>query len=70
MSPREVVKSSPGVFYSEPLQVYLHMDINRRKLIQKKFSKYTKSLLEHNAEIEELIDKKEEGDIMDWLDDL
>ncbi|MDM8537721.1 tyrosine-type recombinase/integrase [Desulfobacterales bacterium HSG17] len=50
--------------------VYLQLDINRRRMIQKKFTEYTQSILSQNAEIEALIDKKEKDDIMDWLDDL
>jgi len=64
------IKNHLGHENLQASMVYLHMDINRKKLIQKKFSEYTKSVLDKNAEIEELIDKNEEGDIMDWLDDL
>ncbi len=50
--------------------VYLQLDLNRRKKIQKKFTEHTQALLNHSAEIEELINQKEKEDIMDWLDDL
>jgi integrase/recombinase XerD len=50
--------------------VYLQLDLSRRRKIQKKFTEYTQSILVRNADIEELIDRKDEENIMDWLDSL
>ena len=49
---------------------YLQMDLQQRRKIQQRFTEYTQSVLSRNAEIEALIDKKEEDDIMTWLDSL
>jgi hypothetical protein len=50
--------------------VYLQLDLPRRRKIQQKLTQYTKSILVRNAEIEELIDKKDKDNIMQWLDSL
>ena len=50
--------------------VYLQMDLPRRRKIQERFTAYTQAVLTRNAEIEALIDKEEEDDIMTWLDSL
>ncbi|MGD9252048.1 MAG: tyrosine-type recombinase/integrase [Desulfobacterales bacterium] len=50
--------------------VYLQMDLPRRRKIQKRFTEYTQAVLSRNAEIEALIDKQEEDDVMTWLDSL
>jgi len=50
--------------------VYLQLDLSRRRKIQKKFTEYTRSILVHNADIEELIDRKDKENIMDWLDSI
>jgi len=49
---------------------YLHMDLNRRKAVQKKFIEYTKSNLSQDPKIEELIDWENSKDILEWLDSL
>ncbi len=50
--------------------VYLQMDLPQRKKIQERFTAYTQTVLSRNAEIEALIDKDDEDDIMTWLDSL
>ena len=50
--------------------VYLQMDLPQRRKIQKRFNEYTQALLSRNAQIEALIDKQEEDEIMKWLDSL
>jgi hypothetical protein len=50
--------------------VYLQMDLPQRRKIQQRFSEYTQAVLSRNAQIEALIDKQEEGEIMKWLDSL
>ena len=46
------------------------MDLPRQRKIQQRFTDYTQAVLTRNAEIEALIDKEEEDDIMTWLDSL
>ena len=50
--------------------VYLQMDLPRRRKIQERFTEYTQSVLSRDSQIEALIDKEEEDDIMTWLDSL
>ena len=50
--------------------VYLQMDLPRRRKIQQRFTEYTQAVLSRNAQIEALIDKEDEDDIMTWLDSL
>jgi integrase/recombinase XerD len=50
--------------------VYLQMDLPQRRKIQQRFTEYTQSVLSRNAQIEALIDKQEEDEIMKWLDSL
>jgi integrase/recombinase XerD len=50
--------------------VYLHMDLNRRQAVQKKFIEYIQSNLACDSKIEELIDWENKKDILEWLDSL
>jgi len=50
--------------------VYLHMDLNRRIAVQKKFIEYIQSNLSCDSKIEELIDWENSKDILEWLDSL
>ena len=50
--------------------VYLQMDLPQRRKIQQRFTEYTQSVLSRNAQIEALIDKQEENEILTWLDSL
>ena len=50
--------------------VYLHLDLSRRREIQKKFIQYTQSMLKTDPKIDELIDWENREDIMGWLDSL
>lgn len=50
--------------------VYLHMDLNRRQAVQKKFIEYIQSNLACDSKIEELIDWENSKDILQWLDSL
>jgi len=50
--------------------VYLHMDLNRRQAVQKKFVEYVQSNLACDSKIEELIDWENKKDILEWLDSL
>ncbi len=49
---------------------YLHLDLNRKRHIQKGFIKYMQSLLSDDPKIDELLHWENEKDIMKWLDTL
>jgi site-specific recombinase XerD len=50
--------------------VYLHLDINRRRYIQKQFIRYMDSVLTADPKIEQLLQWESKEDILDWLDKL
>ncbi len=50
--------------------VYLHLDLTRKKQIQKQFIEYTRSVLISDSKIEELFGWESKQDIMAWLDSL
>ena len=50
--------------------IYLHLDINRRRHIQRRFIKYMKSVLTTDPKIEELLQWENKEDIMAYLDSL
>jgi len=50
--------------------VYLHMDLNRKRAVQKKYIEYIQSSLSDDLKIEELIDWEHKEDILTWLDSL
>jgi integrase/recombinase XerD len=50
--------------------VYLHLDLNRKREIQKKFIEYMQSVLTRDPKIEELLDWENKEDIIAWLDSL
>ncbi len=50
--------------------VYLHLDLNRRRCIQKRFIEHMQSVLNCDPKIEELLRGENKQDIMAWLDSL
>ena len=50
--------------------IYLHLDLNRKRYIQKQFIRYMRSVLTDDPKIEELLQWEGDGDIMKWLDSL
>lgn len=50
--------------------IYLHLDINRRRHIQRRFIKYMKSVLTTDPKIEQLLQRENKEDIMAYLDSL
>jgi integrase/recombinase XerD len=50
--------------------IYLHLDLNRKRHIQKRFVKYMQSLLTQDPKIEQLLQWENKEDIMAWLDSL
>jgi integrase/recombinase XerD len=50
--------------------VYVHVDLSRKRAIQKRFIEYTQSVIAQDPKIEELIDWENKEDIVAWLDSL
>ena len=50
--------------------VYLHLNISRKKEIQKKFIEYTQSRLKQDEKLDELIDWENKSETLKWLDSL
>jgi len=50
--------------------IYLHLDLNRKREIQKKFIEYMQSVLTRDPKIEELLHWENKEDIITWLDSL
>lgn len=50
--------------------VYTHLDLSRKRQIQKRFIEYTQSNLSDDLKIEELIDWENKEEILAWLDSL
>ena len=50
--------------------IYLHLDLTRRRHIQKRFITYMGSVLTTDPKIEELLQWEDDVDIMTWLDTL
>lgn len=50
--------------------VYLHLDLNRTRELQKKMIEYTQSILPQDPQIEDLIDWENKEKILSWLDKL
>ena len=64
------IKNHLGHDNIQSTMAYLHMDLSRRRQVQKQFIQYTQSVLTHDPKIEELIDWENRQDIMTWLDSL
>jgi len=64
------IKNRLGHEDMQSTTVYLHLDLSRRKEIQKQFIEYAQSVLAHDPKIDELIDWENREDILAWLDSL
>ena len=64
------IKNDLGHEDIQSTTVYLHLDLTRRKQIQKQFIEYMQSVLISDPKIEELFDSESKEDIMAWLDSL
>ena len=49
---------------------YLHLDLSRKREIQKRFIQYTQSSLTQDPKIDELIDWEHQQETLKWLDSL
>ena len=68
-SPSEI-KNRLGHDNFQSTTVYLHLDLNRKRHIQKRFVKYMQSVVTQDPKIEELLQWENKEDIMAWLDSL
>lgn len=64
------IKNHLGHENVQSTMLYLHLDLTRRREVQKKFIEYTQSLLAHDPKIDELIDWENEEETLNWLDSL
>jgi integrase/recombinase XerD len=64
------IKNHLGHENIDSTMVYLHLDLSRRRQVQRKFIKYSQSTLAHDPKIEELIDWENKEETLAWLDSL
>jgi len=64
------IKNRLGHDNLQSTMTYLHLDLNKRRHIQKGFIKYMESLLTDDPKIDELLNWEGEQNIMTWLDSL
>ena len=50
--------------------IYLHLDLDKRRHIQRRFARHMQSVLADDSKIDELLQWENEGDLMAWLDSL
>jgi len=50
--------------------IYTHMDLTRKKAVQKRLIEYMRSNISEDPKINELIDWENKNDILEWLDSL
>jgi site-specific recombinase XerD len=64
------IKNRLGHENIQSTTIYLHLDLRRKKQVQKTFIEYTKANLSDDPKIDELIDWENRKDILEWLDSL
>lgn len=64
------IKNHLGHDNIQSTAIYLHLGLNRRRHIQKRFIRHMQSVLTDDSKIEELLRWENEGDLMAWLDSL
>jgi integrase/recombinase XerD len=64
------IKNRLGHDNIESTMIYLHLDLRRKRQVQKEFIEYSKSNLSDDLKINELIDWENRKDILEWLDSL
>jgi integrase/recombinase XerD len=64
------IKNRLGHKDVQSTMIYLHIDLSRKKEIQKKFIEYTQSVLSADNKIDELIDWQNKDKTLAWLDSL
>lgn len=64
------IKNHLGHDNIQSTTVYLHLDLNRKRHIQKQFIRHMESVLSDDPKIDELLQWENKGDIIAWLDTL
>jgi site-specific recombinase XerD len=64
------IKNRLGHDNIQSTMVYLHLDLSRRRRIQRGFIKHMQSVLTDDQKLDELLQWENEKDIMKWLDSL
>jgi len=64
------IKNRLGHDSLQSTTIYLHLDLNRRRHIQRDFINYMQSILSDDPKIEQLLQWESDTDMMKWLDDL
>jgi integrase/recombinase XerD len=64
------IKNRLGHQSIESTMTYLQLDLSRKRDIQKKFIKYTRLKIKHDKKIKELVNWKNNEEILTWLDSL
>jgi len=64
------IKNHLGHDNIQSTTLYLHLDLNRKRHIQRRFIRHMQSVLTDDSKIEELLQWENEGDLMAWLDSL
>ena len=68
--PISEIKNRLGHANIQSTMTYLHMDLTRKRDVQKKFIEYSSSVLKQDPKIEDLIDWENKQDTLAWLDTL
>jgi site-specific recombinase XerD len=64
------IKNHLGHDNIQSTTIYLHLDLNRRRYIQRRFIKHMESVLTDDPKIEEVLQWENKEDMMAWLDRL
>jgi len=64
------IKNHLGHDHIQSTTIYLHLDLSRRQIIQKRFVEYMRSVITSDPKIEDLLKWSGGDDIMTWLDTL
>ncbi len=69
-SPISDIKIHLGHEDIKSTMIYLKLDLSRRREVQKRFIKYTETILSKDPEIDEIIGWDNKEELLKWLDDL
>ena len=68
--PISEIKNRLGHENIQSTMTYLHMDLTRKRDVQKQFIEYSSKVIEQDPKIEDLIDWENKQDTLTWLDSL
>ncbi|MBW1784370.1 MAG: tyrosine-type recombinase/integrase [Deltaproteobacteria bacterium] len=64
------IKNHLGHDSIQSTTIYLHLDLDKRRHIQRRFARHMQSVLDDDLKIDDLLQWENEGDLMTWLDSL